>query len=196
MVQNLNSNYGSGFNPTTSFGFMISELSVTYQGAFWYFNKWMGLTYSMKQKKKYSEGQLPDEIVNPFLVSTRKENPVNVNVSSWLYEYAFVLVWAAKHCYPIVFILSHLRLNVFENAQQASWVFQQITQDYQQKLLCLPRSVFVATTSKRFKEHGTLYIGVFLPSRNMHAWIIEDNMQTDGWDNYWILYQPLIMMRG
>ena len=175
---------------------MTSALPVTYQGAFWYFNKWIGVTYSSRCKKKCSEAQLPKEIVNPFLVRTRKESPVNVKVSLLLYKYALVLVWTSKHCYPIVYILSHLRLNIFENAQQASWVFQQITQGYQQKLLCLPRSVFVATTSKRFKEHGTLYIGVFLPSRNMHAWIIEDNMQTDEWDNYWILYQPLIMMRG
>ena len=41
-----------------------------------------------------------------------------------------------------------------------------------------------------------MYIGIFLPSRNMHAWVIEDNLQTDEWDNYWILYQPLMMMCG
>ena len=139
---------------------------------------------------------LPEEIVNPFIVHCRSAKSNEVRITRFSRVYVEVLLWAAKHCYLLIYILSHLRLKVYDDAQQASRVFQQCTKGEQQKLLCLSRSIFIATTSKRFKEHGTMYIGIFLPSRNMHAWVIEDNLQTDEWDNYWILYQPLIMMRG
>ena len=139
---------------------------------------------------------LSAEIQNPFEVHVRTNSSDKTKISFWVKWYALWIVWLCGHCYPIVYLLSYLRLHLFKDAQQASWVFQQCTKGMQQKLLCLSRSIFIATTSKRFKEHGTMYIGIFLPSRNMHAWVIEDNLQTDEWDNYWILYQPLIMMRG
>jgi len=168
---------------------------IIYNNRFWYFNRWLGITYS-SNKKSSGDFETPKEILNPFFVHSRSTKPQKTEISFSARMYVLFLTWAAKHFYPFIYILSHLRLNLYTDAQQASWVFQQITKGKQQKLLCLSRSVFIATTSKRFKEHGTMYIGVFLPSRNMHAWVIEDSLQTDGWDNYWILYQPLIMMRG
>lgn len=161
-----------------------------------YYNKWLGVTIYSKYPKNQEVSKLPKEILTPFLVSLHSTRPRKIQFSHFFRAYAIFLIWASEHCYFIVYLLSHLRLNIFSDAQQASWVFQQSTKGKEQKLLCLPRSVFIATTSKRFKEHGTMYIGIFLPSRNMHAWVIEDNLQTDEWDNCWILYQPLIMMRG
>ena len=175
---------------------MISTFDIAYKGFFLSFNKWIGSTYSSKCIRKPNNETIPNQILNPFIVHTRITPPKKVKVSSFATKYALLLLWTSKHCYPFLYILSHLRLQLFVDAQQASWVFQQITKNEQQKLLCLPRSVFIATTSKRFKDHGAMYIGIFLPSRNMHAWVIEDNMQTDEWDNYWILYQPLMMMCG
>ena len=175
---------------------MYCQIKVFYNRKYWYYNKWFGVTYSSQIEKKNCAVSFPDEIQHPFNVHVRDKN-VNMSiVSSIVRCYAKLLVWTARYCYPLIYLLSHLRLDIFKNAQQASWAFQQILQKEQQNLLCLPRSIFIATTSKRFREHGTMYIGVFLPSRNMHAWVIEDNMQTDGLDNNWILYQPLIMMYG
>lgn len=175
---------------------MIVNFDVTYNGHVLLFSKWFGITYLAKDNQSFDNRPLPEEIAKPFLVHQRRVESIEVKISSYSKIYAHFLVWAARYCYPVIYLLSHLRLNVYDDAQQASHAFQQATKDKQQKLLCLPRSVFIATTSKRFKEHGTMYIGIFLPSRNMHAWVIEDNLQTDEWDNYWILYQPLIMMRG
>lgn len=175
---------------------MISTFDIAYNGSFLSFNKWIGITYFSKCIRKPNNETIPNQILNPFIVHTRITPSPKVNISSFATIYALLLLWAAKHCYPIIYLLSHLRLQLFVDAQQASWAFQQITKNEQQKLLCLPRSVFIATTSKRFKEYGAMYIGIFLPSRNMHAWVIEDNLQTDEWDNYWILYQPLMMMCG
>ena len=64
----------------------------------------------------------------------------------------------------------------------------------QQQTLCLPRSVFIATTSRRFKQHGTLFIGAFLPTVRMHAWVVEDGMPADSFDNQWIYYRPVLML--
>ena len=174
---------------------MYYYIDVSYNQYQYQFNKWFGTTYSSKRVKRGIKKSQPEEIMNPFIVHHRSAKIKEVEITKFPKIYAKVLLWAAKHCYPLIYLLSHSRFCIYENAQQASWVFQQCTKGKQQKLLCLPRSVFVATTSKRFKEHGTMYVGIFLPSRSMHAWVIEDNLQTDEWDTYWILYQPLIMMR-
>ena len=175
---------------------MYNYCSVIFNNTQWHFNKWLGIAYLAKDPPKRDSRPLPEEITKAFLVYQRRVKSNEVKISSISKIYAHFLVWAARYCYPLIYLLSHLRLNIYDDAQQASWVFQQCIKGKQQKLLCLSRSIFIATTSKRFKEHGTMYIGIFLPSRNMHAWVIEDNLQTDEWDNYWILYQPLIMMRG
>jgi hypothetical protein len=59
---------------------------------------------------------------------------------------------------------------------------------------CLQRSLFVAKTSKSFKERGVLFVGVFLPTYQMHAWIIEESVQPDETDRLWINYRPLLAM--
>jgi hypothetical protein len=39
-----------------------------------------------------------------------------------------------------------------------------------------------------------LIIGVFLPSRAMHAWIIENHMQPDPQDRSWTSFQPVALI--
>jgi hypothetical protein len=60
-----------------------------------------------------------------------------------------------------------------------------------QSQLCLPRTLFAAKTSREFKESGVLFIGVFLPSRNMHAWIIENDQVADPVDPGWTNFRPV-----
>jgi hypothetical protein len=45
--------------------------------------------------------------------------------------------------------------------------------------------------SRKFADMGVVLIGVFLPSRSLHAWIIEDGMQPDSSDKQWINFQPV-----
>lgn len=79
----------------------------------------------------------------------------------------------------------------FEDAQQAILFFRQNKSGKIQDDLCLSRSLFAASTSKKFKEKGVVFIGVFLPSKSMHAWVIEDGIQPDPYDNMWINFQPV-----
>lgn len=78
-----------------------------------------------------------------------------------------------------------------DEASQAIEAFNRHTSGLNRNELCLPRSLFAASMSKKFKEHGVIFIGVFLPSRSMHAWIIEDGIQPDSLDSMWVNYQPV-----
>lgn len=79
----------------------------------------------------------------------------------------------------------------FNKTSDAINFFHEITPSSDKSKLCLPRSLFAAKTSKSFKDAGVILIGVFLPSRQMHAWIIEDGQQSDPYDNIWHLYRPV-----
>ena len=79
----------------------------------------------------------------------------------------------------------------FNRSSDAIKFFHEATPSSDRSKLCLPRSLFAAKTSKSFKDAGVLLIGVFLPSRQMHAWIIEDGLQADPCDNIWHLYRPV-----
>ncbi len=79
----------------------------------------------------------------------------------------------------------------FRNSVQAIEYFHSISNELEVDKLCLPRSLFCAQTSQAFKENGAIFIGVFLPTRSMHAWIIENGMQPDRRDNIWHQYRPI-----
>ena len=79
----------------------------------------------------------------------------------------------------------------FNTSSDAINFFHEATPRSDRSKLCLPRALFAAITSKSFKDTGVILIGVFLPSRQMHAWIIEDGQQADPYDNIWHLYRPV-----
>lgn len=66
--------------------------------------------------------------------------------------------------------------------------------DGDQSTLCLPRALYAAKTSRRFKDEGVVFIGVFLPSRSMHAWVVEGDSLVDPADDIWINYQPVAVL--
>lgn len=131
---------------------------------------------------------------NPFLLEYRGCASVE-HVSIFIREYAKLLVFSYRHCYLLFFLLSFLRFPVFDDAGVSNMVFRSIFNQDKQTSLCLPRSVFIATTSKRFNKHGAMFIGVFLPTRNMHAWVIEDNSVADVFDYTWTMYTPISILK-
>lgn len=133
-------------------------------------------------------------VINPYNVNPRDVLfTKHLNIPFWTKWYAKFLVFSYKHFYPLFYLCSHLRLNAFENSITAINVFCSIIPK-NQKILCLPRSVFAATTSRKFKNNGAMFIGVFHPSRHMHAWIIEDNCNPCSFDNNWINFTPISIM--
>jgi hypothetical protein len=85
------------------------------------------------------------------------------------------------------------RVPLFPTAREATIFFREHVKGDQREL-CLARALFAAKTSQRFREEGVVVIGVFLPSRAMHAWAIEGNQMADPYDDIWINYQPVAML--
>jgi hypothetical protein len=56
----------------------------------------------------------------------------------------------------------------------------------------LQRCLLAAKISSSFKKNGVLFIGFSSSIKDMHAWIIEGNIQPDFDDRVWINYKPLL----
>jgi len=100
-----------------------------------------------------------------------------------------------KLCHSNFFWLAHQYASFakpcFEDSHEAINFFRKQSLPSPQNTLCLSRSIFAASASRRFADSGAIFIGVFLPTRNMHAWIIEDGRQPDLQDSMWINFRPV-----
>jgi hypothetical protein len=108
-----------------------------------------------------------------------------------LSAYANLLISINKLNFCLVKFCSNIELPVFDNATNSILFFRNNKPSAIQNNLCLPRSLFAASSSKLFKKNGVIFIGVSLPSNMMHAWIIEDGKQPDQFDTMWINFQPV-----
>lgn len=88
-------------------------------------------------------------------------------------------------------VFAKLGCRCFSDSKEAIAFYRKYIYPRKQNDLCLSRTLFAVATSKKFKESGVVFIGVFLPSKSMHAWIIEDGVHTDPQDGIWINYQPV-----
>lgn len=145
-------------------------------------------------RKTTKFNQLFEKVNNPFLLSHSTDFQNKIEPTKFVRFYGKLLVWLFQHCYFCLYLLSKLSLNLFPNAKEATDVFCEIIGYDKQNLLCLPRSIFAATTSKRFKKHGGLFIGIFYPSKHLHAWVIEDDRNAWALDSMWINYTPISVM--
>lgn len=105
--------------------------------------------------------------------------------------FAKLLVFICKHSFFVGSFFSLFSIRCFQSTQEALVAFQTIFPPEKQKDLCYPRSLFAASLSKSFPSKGVMFIGVFLPSKLMHAWIIENGTQPDPYDTMWINFQPV-----
>ena len=138
-----------------------------------------------------------DAVNNPYIIGNRKNSDKWGEVRhSWVIKkYAKILTWLCANCYPLATLFLHFRLKTFHDAGDASMFYYSVFPDMKkQNTLCLPRAFFIATTSHRFKAHGTLFIGAFLPTVRMHAWVMEDGTPADNYDNQWIYYRPVMIL--
>lgn len=136
-----------------------------------------------------------DVVSNPYNAHiVRGDRSKETRIPSIIRWYAKLLVWLYENFYFGLYLLSRLRLNLYDNSVEATDVFCEIIKGKKQKTLCLPRSIFAATTSKLFSKKGTLFIGVFLPSHHMHAWVIEEDKNSCRYDTKWINFTPVSVM--
>ena len=99
-------------------------------------------------------------------------------------------IWLCRHQFYLARLWVSFRKPCFDTAAEAIRFFRDhVTGD--QSTLCLPRALFAAKTSRRFVADGVLFIGVLLPARSLHAWVIEGGSLADPCDDAWINYRPV-----
>ena len=90
-------------------------------------------------------------------------------------------------------LYSCFKQDVFQTTDQALFQINSLDKQIEFKHhLCLQRAFLASKISKSFEANGVIFIGAFLPTGDMHAWIIENGIQPDFDDRGWINYRPLL----
>jgi hypothetical protein len=131
---------------------------------------------------------------NPYLLNIEKISSESSISRPYLINYGRRLTNACTSAFWLARAITFFGKPAFKTTSDAIMAYRKMYFYEDQNDLCLPRTLFAASTSKTFKKHGVVFIGVFLPSRNMHAWIIEDGLQPDPYDTMWINYQPVAII--
>lgn len=180
----------------------LHKTPLIYKSKEYFFNSILGcLLYKNASTSITTKIKLPDIankniffITDPYSLKTNYHDLPIPKVNFLIKGYAKILVWSNKKSFLLSRILAIFRFPVFQDAEQSIQVFRSFKFKEKQNELCLPRALFVSTTSKKFKKSGTMFIGVFLPTTQMHAWVIEDGLQPDKVDDIWICYQPVAVL--
>ena len=164
-----------------------------------FFQKHFGILL-VKSKKPNKRKTLPEiacanhqKVLKPFLLKETKVPDFSTTINDKRNKiYSKLMVFTCKYSFFLAKILTYFPFLSFNSTAESINAFQKVyPSSLNQRTLCLPRTLFALATSKSFKKRGTAFIGVFLPSRKMHAWIIEDNKNPDPHDDVWICYQPV-----
>ncbi len=173
---------------------MVILPSIVYNGQRYVFNPYFGALLCRNDQSDTEEENHVEAykyVENPYLLDIPKNKNGNINSTLFAKLYANLLVFTCKYCFFLVNLLLYVRIPLYTDAREANSVFYKIFPYTQQKQLCMARAMFIATLSKRFKRHGALFIGAFLPTTQMHAWVIESGMLADIHDTIWIQYHPV-----
>lgn len=137
---------------------------------------------------------------NPYLLSAQFDHaptdsspPTSADDEKLGLEFARRLIRFSRRQFLCARLYASWRVPLFRTAREAILFFRQHAEGDQEEL-CLARALFAAKTSRRFPADGAVVIGVFLPSRAMHAWVIEGDELADPYDGIWINYQPVAML--
>lgn len=132
---------------------------------------------------------------SPYLLKKNMlAHPINTNSFLVLIIFGRCLTYLTKVGFLLGTLFIHFGLRRFETSRDAINFYRKYIKPKNQNELCLSRAFFAAATSKRFKKGGVILIGIFLPSKSMHAWIIEDGALADSHDYIWLNYQPVAAM--
>lgn len=135
-----------------------------------------------------------EKVINPYLLlPNNKPSKDKLIVLRYAKLIAQLYTYLCTKSFLFVRLLSFFRFNIFNSSEEAIIFYRNNIKENQPNL-CLPRALFAACTSRAFRDKGAMFIGVFLPTRQMHAWVIENDKQPDWYDDIWICYQPVAVM--
>lgn len=132
----------------------------------------------------------------PYLCKTNKKikiNDGNLKLKDSLNKMHQRIITIGNKRFYLIRLYSFFKNILFTNTCEAIAGINNLPSHIVQKhQLCLPRAFLAAKISKSFYDHGVIFIGAFLPTGDMHAWIIENGKQPDIDDVGWINYRPLL----
>lgn len=178
----------------------IHKIPIARDGQLYSFEPYSGLLLVRPIEGPYvATRQLPAQIQcnlhmndHPYhLRQTSSQLTTDIRVRPWLKLYAHILVRTCRVSFGLARLFAYFRFRVFNNSSEATLAFRKIFPGQIQQDLCFPRSLFAASTSKKYGVGDVVFIGVFLPTKSMHAWVIEDCIQPDHFDRVWINFQPV-----
>ncbi len=176
------------------------QIPVIFFDKLFWFHSIFGILLTKNKPKNLPKIELTNSIdkqyqvvINPFKAKVLDVKNRNVKISFLSKIYGKLMVFACKYSFFGARVLAKIPFVKYPTTEIAIKAFQKLyPTNLEQRTLCLPRMLFVIATSKTFKNKGVGFIGVFLPSRKMHAWIIENNSNPDPYDDTWICYQPVV----
>lgn len=179
----------------------MRRIKLTFGGALYFLD---GITGSLMRREvrdtdnAFDEAILPthqaealEQVREPYLLNIRKRTTTPIRIPLTIRLYARMLTWLCRHAFLLGRLWAKIPLKYYLDAGVATEVYYRLYPGEQQRKLCLPRAFFARSTSRRFKNHGTMFVGAFLPSVQMHAWVIEDGMHADVYDDNWINFAPV-----
>ena len=177
----------------------IISLPISNSNVYYFFEPFSGLLLSKPRKSTFQNTRDNTKLNSflglnnqPYKLSSTSSESVSFNKGGFLVRlYAILLTKIFKFNFFLGRLFSRIGFRCFSNSKEAIAFFRKYIYPIQQNDLCLARTLFAAATSKKFKENGVIFIGIFLPSKSMHAWIIEDGAHTDPQDGIWLNYQPV-----
>lgn len=183
-----------------------TSLPLYYENILWSISPYTGTLYRGKININANESQkIPDKVSKalelcnyPYCCSPNEETN-NLSYDGELLNRVNIfhdrfLKISNKYFY-LNRLYASIKYPIFDSTTQAiSHINNLPIQIKERHSLCLQRSFLAAKISDSFIRDGVIFIGAFLPTGDMHAWIIEKDMQPDYSDRGWINYRPLLAL--
>lgn len=188
---------------------ILKHLQLPYcqDGYTWFISPYSGSLIRERRARTTTRSSLPDKVAqamsyctNPYLCesdeTSEKENlAIDERVFKRLNHLHRILVHLGNRRFFLARHYANYCKFMFGTTADSMRAIARIGLQKEEKgSLCLQRTLLAVKTAKSFQDSGVLFIGAFLPTTNMHAWIIENGAQPDPQDREWILYRPLLAL--
>lgn len=184
----------------------FDSVGCFYDGKAFVLSRWSGslrmadnatdFTMPRNAKRPRKVGAALELCHHPFLIPQGRASAIKGNIAKVApqgLKAARRLVNLSRQQFLLASLYACWSYPLFASASEAVEFFRE-SHVGDQSELCLARALFAAKTSRRFRDEGVVIIGVFLPARSLHAWVIEGGKLADPWDDIWINYQPVAIL--
>lgn len=176
----------------------MTPITVEFQGSYYFLEPWTGSLLKRETPRESMDLVDPFQAMalyyvdNPYLMRPAVE-PDNPGPMPWRARLmAKALTWLCKKgWFWLACKLSSIPLKCYDYTEDAIYAYRLLYPGKEQKDLCLPRALFARSATENFTDTACVIIGAFLPSVQMHAWVIDGTTNPDYYDEVWINYTPV-----